>query len=121
MIGTMNEFAEAGGIEVKGKLRTYSMALDFRLEMRNSRRDDKSPSHDIIARGAHGQGFNAGVAWQGNVQSTGKRMYTLALIIPELFDGEKRVVAWEKEDQPGTFEIQWSKDKETTQQQATAA
>lgn len=121
-IGTLHEkIDDAGVVNVSGKLRTYSMALDFRLEMRDSRRDDKSPSHDIIARGAHGQGFIAGVAWQGNVQSKGTRMYTMAFNIPELFKDELKLVAWESDKQPGTFNIEYSKDKEQPQQQASAA
>ena len=119
-LGTLNEKFENNIMTVTGKISTYAVALRFRLEPRDSMKDEKSPSHDVIGQGAHGGAFNAGVAWQGNVQSKGTRMYSLALNIPELFKEELKLVAWENEKQPGTFDIQYSKDKEQPKQ-ATAA
>lgn len=119
MIGKITEHYENNILSVKGYIRTYAVDLEFRLEVRPNVRDEKSPSHDIIARGKHGKGFNAGVAWQGSNKKTGERMYTLAVNVPELFKDEMKLVAWDAKD--GTFDIVYSKEKEQPQQQATAA
>lgn len=121
MIGKITETNVENVLTVKGYIRTYAIALNFKLEPRDSMRDDRSPTHNVVGRGVHGEAFHAGVAWQGTNKNNGERMYSLALNVPELFKDELRLVAWENNKEPGNFELHYSKDKETTQQQATAA
>ena len=119
MLGKLKEEqTEQGQLIMRGYLRTYSLDLEFKLDIKLDRATDKVPTHDILARGKHGKTFHAGVAWQGK-DKNGNTMYTLSFVVPELLDEELRTVAFDAKD--GTFEIRVSREKEEVEQGAAQA
>ncbi|GEM_PF-1778054 len=101
---------DQGHIEYKGHVRSYLIDLDFKLDAIEKRKDEKSPTHNIVARGKHGKGFFAGVAWQGQHAEYG-RFFSLSLEVPELFDGVQAMIAGETASGSGIYTIRHSKDK----------
>lgn len=114
-LGIINENLNEGKRTLTGSLSTYSLNLEFRMEPASGRKTEQSPTHDIIARGKHGKGFHAGVAWQGRTKD-GNDMFTMAVLIPELFEGEQRYCAWRRD--AASFDITESKPMEQEQQAA---
>lgn len=58
-----------------GEVRTYSVALKFRLEAAEGR-SEKAPTHRIIGRAPAGHAFEAGVAWEKNIKNGESRGQT---------------------------------------------
>ncbi len=90
-------------ISITGEIVTYSMNIQFQMTENKEKRDDKSPTHLVYARGGHGRMFHAGVAWLSSTKD-GKPMYSIVFEIEELFEGEKRFCAWETIS--GTYRIE---------------
>ncbi len=103
MLGQLTEQYTDGKKVIYGDICTYSMRLEFQLKPCGSRQTDKSPTHDIFARGQHGALFHAGKAWDGKTRDGTRNKYDLKMTIPELFSGDQAFMALE--DKNGYFVI----------------
>ena len=111
----IQERLEDGQMIFKGRFVTYDLYLPFKLIENNNRRDEKSPTHKILARGQHGHDFEAGIAWHGETKDH-TPMITMLIDIPSMFDKEQEFVAFRRND--GVFEIVTSKPQEQPAQAA---
>lgn len=102
-LGKLKETVLEGRRSIVGYLATYLLYLDFNLEPVDRRQSDKSPTHNIIARGKHGGAFCAGKAWEGRTRDQSERMYSLKFSVPEIWGEEFDVMAWD--DRNGGFDL----------------
>lgn len=106
--GILTEGQSQEGVAfIVGEISTYSMRLKITLVSNPDCQDnDKLPTHNIWATAKHGGQFHAGVAWLGTTLK-GDPMYSMAIAVPELFDGELRLMAWSEGG--GQYRIEESK------------
>lgn len=107
---------DQGKLQIFGHIATYSLLADLFLEPNADRKDDRSPSHNIMIKGKHGGWAYAGAAWEGNHPQHGAYI-SMTLEVPELFDKPLNLMAGTT-NEVGTFIIRHSKDKEEKQQKA---
>jgi uncharacterized protein (DUF736 family) len=105
MLGEINDTIDG----LQGNITTYSLDVPFTLVPVTNRKDDKSPTHNIIMTGRHGRAFGAGVAWQGNHREYGNYI-SMTVEVPELFKGAMNLMAGQLET--GVYGIRYAKDQE---------
>lgn len=111
-----------GIIEVKdgtlrGEVRTYAVALKFKLEVAQGRTSDKAPTHRIIGMAPAGHTFEAGVAWEKDIrngESKGQTCFMLQFDDPAFGADPVYFNAWPNNKEGGWY-IEAERQKRDTQ------
>lgn len=109
-LGKLTQHQTENGMEYTGQIVTYSLNMPLRFILNQDRRDDNSPTHNVLGRGPHGSWFHCGVAWQGETNER-KTYFSFKITIGELGLKDKEYVAFQNREGTG-FAIAESKPRE---------
>lgn len=71
--------------DLKGKVTTLNACFNLKLALNNERRDEKSPTHDVLAISHTGEVFKIGSAWERRItkgEKVDQNMYGLSIDDP---------------------------------------